>query len=143
MRGHFEQVADLRRQTIFVPATCSTQELSVAACPILYGNRIAGCLLLSSIRPHSFLAEAQQFLIHGYTNLLALAFEPDEFYPLDCLDLAILPSWEVQRPYLAGFRQRVVNLLREAEHAGQPLTVPQAEERAWQHIEEILLHLPM
>jgi transcriptional regulator with XRE-family HTH domain len=143
MRGHFEQVADLRGQTTFVPAHCSAHEVSTAACPIMYSNRIAGCLLLSSTQPHYFLAEVQQVLIREYTNVLALAFESDEFYPLECLDLAMMPSWEVQEPHLAGFRQRVVNLLREAENAGHPLTVPQAEERAWQHIEELLLHLPV
>lgn len=140
IQGHFEQVEDLRVQSTFVPAFRTAYEVSAAACPIMFGNRVAGCLLLSSTRPNSFLSGVRQFLIQGYTNLLALAFDPEEFYPLECINLLVVPPLEVQQPYLAGFRQRVVSIMREATYRQRPLTGPQAEERAWQQIEEILLH---
>lgn len=140
-RGYFMQVEDLKTQTTFVPAFRTEYEVSAAACPIMFGNRVAGCLLLSSTRPDYFLSEARQFLIQGYTNLLALAFEPEEFYPPARLSLSVMPSLEVQQPYLAGFRQRVVSILNETVSRQQPLTVTQAEQRAWQQIEELLLHL--
>jgi len=140
--SHFKQVEDMRVQTTFVPAYQTEHEVSAAACPIMYSNRVAGCLLFSSTRPKYFLSEARNFLIQGYTNLLALAFEPREFYPPEYINLSIMPSLEVQQPYLTGFRQRVVNIMKDAEKAQKPLTVTQAEQRAWQQIEEILLLHP-
>src|SRR5260370_5182117 len=139
-KGHFKQVENLRDQMTFVPAYQTEHEVSAAACPIMYSNRVAGCLLLSSTKPKYFLSETRHFLIQGYTNLLALAFEPEEFYPPECIDLSIMPSLEMQQPYLVGFRQRVVSILRDEGNVQQPLTVTQAEQMAWQQIEEILLH---
>ncbi len=141
MTGHFVQVEDLREQTSFVPAYPTEHEVSAAACPIVYRGRVAGCLLLSSTRPGYFLSSARRFLIQGYTNLLALAFEPEEFYPPECLNLRLMPPLEVQRPYLTGFRQRVVSIVKDTRNAPQPLTVAQAEQVAWRQIEEILLQL--
>ncbi len=139
--GYFSQVEDMRVQTAFVPAYRTEHEVSAAACPIMYSNRIAGCLLLSSTRPGYFLSEVRRSLIQDYTNLLALAFEPEEFYPPECIKLSIMPSLEVQQPYLTGFWQRVLSIMRDPGNAQQTLTATQAEHMAWQQIEEILLHL--
>lgn len=139
MTGHFVQVEDLREQTSFVPAYATEHEVSAAACPIVYSNRIAGCLLLSSTRPGYFLSDARHFLIQDYTNLLALAFESEEFYPSKYLNLRVMPTLEVQQPYITGFRPRVVSIMRDAQNAGQPMTIAQAEQVAWGQIEQILL----
>ncbi len=139
--GHFEQIPDLRIERTFLPAYQTEYEVSAAAWPIKYAGRVAGCLLLSSTQPNYFLSQTRQSLIKDYSNLLALAFEPEEFYPSDLIELALMPSLEVQRPYFASYRQRVIQILRGSTQSAQPLSVTQAELVAWQQIEEILLHL--
>lgn len=140
--GHFEHIPDLNIEKSFLPAYQTEYEVSAAACPVKYAGRVAGCLLLSSTKPNYFLSQTRQSLIQDYTNLLALAFEPEEFYPLDLIELVLMPSLEVQRPYFANLRQRIIQILRESTQTSQPLSITRAELVAWQQIEEILLHLP-
>jgi hypothetical protein len=140
--GRYEQIPDLRMQSSFLPAYQTAYEVSAAACPIKYARRVAGCLLLSSTQPDYFFAEARRALIQSYANLLALAFEPEEFYPLELIQLALMPPLEVQQSYFVGYRQRVIKLMRESTQTGHPLTMTRAEELAWQQIEAILLQLP-
>jgi hypothetical protein len=101
---------------------------------------VAGCLLLSSTQPEYFLPQARRVLIQSYANLLALAFEPEEFYPFDRIELALIPPLEVQRSYLAGVRQRTLSLLQASAHTEHPLSVLEAEQQAWQQVEVLLLH---
>lgn len=140
--GRYEQIPDLRTQSSFLPAYQTTYEVSAAACPINYAGRVTGCLLLSSTQPEYFLVEARRTLIQSYANLLALAFEPEEFYPPELIQLAIMPPLEVQQSYFVGFRQRLIKLMKESTQTEHPLTMTQAEELAWQQIEAILLQLP-
>jgi len=127
-------VPDLR-ETGLVPAYRTEYEASAMAAPFLYGNEIAGCLLLSSIQKEYFAAQGRQQLVEDYTALLALAFEPDEFYPLDRIDLRLLPPIEVQRTYFASFQRRVLQLMRQR----QQFTRPQAELLVWQQLEQELI----
>ncbi len=137
-----EQVGDIRSNKTFLPAYLTEHEVSAAACPILFANRVAGCLLVSCTQPDYFVTEARLSLIRGFTNLVALAFEPKEFYNSDLVDLYIVPSLEKQQVQLASFRQRVLKLVQEATQAGQHLTNTQAEQLVWQQIEAVLLNLP-
>jgi hypothetical protein len=134
-----EAIDDLRTDTTFVPAYQTEYEVSATAHPIMYANRIAGCLLLSSTQPRYFLSLSRFLLIHGYTNLLALAFEPEEFYRPELIELYMMPPLEVQKSYFARFRQRVLVLLKESSSSEHPLTSVQAEQVVWQQLEEELL----
>lgn len=137
-----EAVGDLAQNRTLLPAYQTEHEVSAAAHPIMYAGRVAGCLLLSSTQPNYFLSQSRLALIHGFTNLIALAFDADEFYKPELLELRVMPPLEVQRTYFAGFRQRVNQLLRESAIKAHPLTNMQAELAVWRELEEILLQLP-
>jgi len=113
-------------------------EASVAVCPILRAHEIAGCLLISSTQ-YGFFTEPRLALLSRYADLLALVFEPDEFYDLQQIELRkVLPS-EQQRAVLATFRRRVSALLTESLQDGRPMSVTQAELLVWQQLEDELL----
>ncbi len=137
-----EQIGDLRTNKTYLPAYQVEHEVSAVACPIMYACRIAGCLLLSSTQPDYFVPEVRLGLIRGYAALLALAFDPQDFYPPDMLALHILPPVPVQKRYFAGFRQRVLQMMQEATRANRRLSSLEAEQLAWQQIEDDLLRFP-
>jgi hypothetical protein len=137
--GHPEAIEDLSAASL-LPAYQTEHEVSAMASPILYANHVAGCLLLSSTRKNYFLAPARLSLIADYTRLIALAFNPNEFYPMERIQLRMMPPLEVQRPYLATFRQSVQNLMAQYLAEGQPLNVVDAEQLVWQQIEEELIN---
>lgn len=64
-------INDLRINTTFLPAYQVEYEVSALAHPIMYTNRIAGCLLLSSTQADYFLSESRLALVSDYTQLLA------------------------------------------------------------------------
>ncbi|WP_376795390.1 hypothetical protein [Thermogemmatispora sp.] len=116
------------------------EALTAIACPIVRVRRVAGCLLaVSSQLP--LLAQEQLSLLHKYANLLLLAFDPDEFYSIESIDLYSLPPLERQKPLLASLRRRVARMMSEATRQHQPLDVSQAEALAWRQLEEELLTL--
>ena len=112
------------------------------ATPLLYANRVVGCLLISSTQTNYFLSPARLSLVNGYTNLLALAFEPQEFYPPEQISLCVMPSLEVQRAFFATFRQRLQTIMKESYSSANPLTSVQGEQLVWQQLEEELINLP-
>jgi len=123
--------------------TCQGEyEVSAAGFPIFYASRIAGCLLLSSTQPNYFLPPSRPSLIQGYTNLVALAFEPEDFYPHTLVDLRVMPPLHVQQTYFAGFRQRIRKRMQESLTTQHPLKLTLAERLVWQELEEIFLQLP-
>jgi len=131
---HAEAIQNLAA-TGLIPAYRTEHEVSAMAAPILYANRIAGCLLLSSRQIGYFAPQARQQLILDYAQVLALAFEPEEFYPADRIDLRILPSVEVQRRYFASFHHRVIQLMKERRQINRM----QAEKLVWQQLEAELI----
>lgn len=137
-----EQVGDLRTNRTFLPAYQVEYEVSAAACPIMYGSRIAGCLLLSCTQPNYFASEARQALIKNYTHLLSLAFEPEEFRDPASIELHVMPPQYVQQSYFAGFRMRVLELIKESTQAGNRLASSHAEQIAWREIEDAMLNHP-
>lgn len=140
--GRSAAIQNLGTENTFIPGYQAEHELSAAAFPLSYATRIAGCLLFSSAEPNSFESPSQLTLIHGYTNLMTLAFEPHEFYPRELLELWMMPPLEVQQTYLASFRQRMLGIMQTSGRTEHPLTIVEAEQVAWQQLEEILLHLP-
>jgi GAF domain-containing protein len=116
-------------------------EISAAIYPILYGGRSAGCLLVSSTQPNHFHSQARLSLIQQYADLIAMAFEPEEFYEPQDIQLRIMPSHSIQKLYFADFRQRVANTLRDSIGTDRPLDNIEAEQLVWQQLEEELIEL--
>ncbi len=125
-----------------LPSYHSDFEMSATASPIIHTNRVAGCLLVSSTVPDYFLPFRQK-LIQDFANLMILAFSQEEFYPLELIDLRIMPSVEEQEKSFSNFQQRVLSLMVESIRANQPLNLMQAEEVALQQLEEELLNLSL
>ncbi|HLZ58098.1 MAG TPA: GAF domain-containing protein [Ktedonosporobacter sp.] len=137
-----EQIGDLRTGKALLPAYQVEHEVSAIACPLMLGARVAGCLLLSCTQPNYFQPEARLSLIRGYTHLIALAFDASDFYNPDIIELCAMPPIGVQRAHFAGFRERVLNLMRESARSTASLANTQAEQLVWQEIEEALISLP-
>ena len=125
-----------------IPAYRGTWEESAVAVPIMRQGKTGGGLLVSSAQPDYFSPALQQ-LIQSYSDLLALAFEPEAFYEPTCIDLRSVPPQAVQQTYLAGFRQRLVETMRQAARDKQPLSLSQAEQILWQQLEDTLLQLSL
>lgn len=141
--GHHAEVQDLREEQTLLPAYQVEYEVSASAHPIMYTGRIAGCLLVSSTLPRYFLSPSRTALIDGYANLLALAFKPEEFYELEAIELSLMPSLAIQRARFADFRQRVARIMLQAQVAQRPINSMQAEQIAWQQLEEELRQLSL
>ena len=137
-----EAVQDLVKDRTFLPAYQTEHEVSAIAHPIMMAGRVAGCLLVSSTLPNYFLSQFRLSLVHGYANLLTLAFEPHEFYRPELIELRVMPPLDVQREHFASFRQRVLRTMMEYAATDRPLINIQAEELVWQELERILLRLP-
>ncbi|GLV59181.1 hypothetical protein KDH_60090 [Dictyobacter sp. S3.2.2.5] len=137
-----EQIGDLRANKTFLPAYQVEHEVSAVACPIMHACRVAGCLLLSSTQLDYFAPEARLSLVRGYTNLVSLAFNPDEFYDPEKIALHIMPPPPRQQEFFDGFRQRVLRRMQESSRSERRLSSPEAEQLEWQEIEESLLNLP-
>jgi hypothetical protein len=120
------------------PAHRTEHEKSAAVHPILFAGRIAGCLLVSSTQYNYFLPQSRLTLIEHYANLLALAFEPDDFYETSQIELRMMPDQQIQKKYFADFRVRVANTMIEAAKNKRPVNNIQAEEMVWQQLEEEL-----
>lgn len=126
-----------------LPHQLSEQVGSAAAFPILHANRIAGCLLVASTKPGYFHSPELLDLLETYTTLIALAFDPGDFYELQSIKLGIMPSVQVQDSYLTTLQQRVNSVLKKAVADQHPLSYFQAEQRAWWQIAEELLQLSL
>ena len=122
-----------------IPAHRVEYEKSASVHPILFAGRIAGCLLVSSTQYNYFLSQTRLTLIENYANLLALAFEPEEFYEPEDIELFVMPDQEKQKKYFANFRQRVANTMIEGARNKRPVNNIQAEQIVWRQLEEELL----
>lgn len=138
MTSHTAAIQNLR-ETVLLPAYQTEHEVSAIASPILYANRIAGCLLFSSTQRDYFLSQNRQALVLGYTRLITLAFEREEFYPSTIINLQLMPPIEVQRKLFVGFQQRLHAIMRESFNKQHSLSFQDAEKLAWQQIEEELI----
>jgi hypothetical protein len=126
---------DLRKSTTF-PAYQDEYEMSAAALPIRYHNRIAGCLLASSTQIGYFSQQRMEQLAI-FSDLIALAFDKKDFYPPQSIELRPMPDPGTQRPLLANFRQRVTaRIVQQRAHSN-----PETELAIWQEIEHELLIL--
>ncbi len=135
---HTKMVYDFSEERSIHPRMLDIgEECSSIACPILYTNQIAGCLIVSSTVSNYFSAWQQQ-LIQSYAELFALAFSHEQFHPFESIALLPVPDKQEQQAHIASFRKRVSLAIKDAGIM-QPLTLKQAEQRVWQQIEEELL----
>jgi hypothetical protein len=134
-------VNELREGTSFLPAYQVEHEVSALAHPLLYTNRVAGCLLLSSTEPNYFLSPSRLSLIADYAQLVALAFTPEQFVPPEQIELQLMPTAERQRELFATFQQRIIVVMKEALNTNRLITRIEAEQLVWQQLEEELIHI--
>jgi transcriptional regulator with XRE-family HTH domain len=140
-QGRLMVIQDIGRDQGIFPAQPIEGEVGSAIAPILRASAVAGCLLVSCVRS-DFFSSARTRLVQEYADLLALAFEPQDFYELQMMDLQTMPSLSVQEEYFKLFQRRVATLMRDSAQAGRPLKVTEAEQLVWQQLEEELLLLP-
>jgi hypothetical protein len=141
MRCRPRVIDDLREPQTLLPAYQMEYEISAAAHPIMYTDRVAGCLLLSSTQPRYFASPARLALIADYAQLIALAFTPQQFYPPEWIDLRVMPPLAVQQQLLVTLQRRITQMMQEASAASRLVTRGDAEKLAWQQIEEELIQL--
>lgn len=132
-------VSDLS-QTPSAFAHLSDPIWSIAVCPIIQDERIAGCLQADSTQTDYF-TPVRLALFQRYTELLASVFDPIDFYDIQQVELQPMPPSEVQRRHLPSYRQRVAAVLRDAMRRGENIDVAYAEHLVWQRLEEEFLRL--
>lgn len=131
-------VVQSREERTLSPIYWHEHEQSVAAAPILWKTKVAGCLLVSSAQAHVF-SEVHLSLIEAYACLMALAFEREVFFDLQDIKLALMPSENDQIPFVRNFNQRIYQKMTESVALHQPITFPIAQKLVWQELEEELL----
>ncbi|GAC1354856.1 MAG: hypothetical protein NVS4B11_25180 [Ktedonobacteraceae bacterium] len=134
-------IENLDEEHNLLPAMRVEHEKSCAIYPILYAGRIAGVFLVSSTQHNYFLSQARATLVQSYADMLALAFEPEDFYEPEEIALCVMPYHNEQKEYFAPFRVLVSNTIREAAQNAKPISNIEAEMRVWQQLEEKLIQL--
>lgn len=122
------------------PPLLVPREASVAAYPIERANRVAGCLLIASTQAE-FFSPTRLMLLRHYANLLSLAFEQEEFYASEDLDLQIMPKLDAQLSWRAAFQRRVADTLAQEAQISSMMDVAQAEMSVWRQYEEEFLRI--
>ena len=136
-------VQDIEQECLTMSAGWVEYERSTAVYPILYAGRVAGVLLVSSTQKNYFLSQVNTDLIQRYADLVALAFDPQEFYALEQFALSIMPPPEEQKASFAKFRHLVSQTMRDAAQKNQLLSNTQADLLVWQRLEDELLKIPV
>jgi hypothetical protein len=129
------------KKDVSIPIHLVEYEESAAAAPFLRAGRVAGCLLVSSTQPHYFSA-ARLSLIQGYTHLLALAFEAEEFYELTHIELHPMPQSAQQQASFATLQKRQATILWDATTKNHPISHEEGRTLAFQQLEDVFLSLP-
>ncbi len=136
--GHLEVNQALGKRLSLSLGYKSVWEESAAAVPIMREGSIAGSLLVSSAQQDYFSSE-RCVLIESYAELIALAFDTQDFYEPQQVGLGFLPPYDVQQPYLFDFRHLVFQTMTQASKSKELMNIVQAEQVVWQQIEEQLL----
>jgi hypothetical protein len=76
-----------------------------------------------------------------FSDIISLAFNKEEFYPTELVELHIMPHAPTQRPYLGSFRQNVTQTIIKAAQNHRHIDNFEAERMVWQEMEELLLSL--
>lgn len=140
MQRHSMLIPDTRDPGTALPLNSQEHERSCAAVPLMWGGKIAGALLATSNLLH-FFTEEKLRLLERYADLVCLAFSHQDFVDISCLDLATLPSWQIQQTYFSTFRQRVSEEYKRSVQHGSLQELAHVEVKVRQKIEEELLQL--
>jgi hypothetical protein len=132
-------IQNLDAEHNLMPAMRVDLEKSVAIYPILYAGCIAGVFLVSSTQYNHFLSQARTSLVQKYADLLALAFEPEDFYTPDEIALHVMPDQHDQKQYFAKFRRMVADTMIDAASKNRPANNIEADKMVWEKLEEELL----
>ena len=138
--AHLLSIQDRSDILMFYPARWLDWEKSSAVCPIMGEGRFAGSLIVSSTQPGYFLSY-RETIIRNYAELMVLAFEPEEFYELSDIQLAVMPEFEVQEQYFHTIRQRISKIMEDGSTKKPPVTITEAEQLVWQQLEEEFVEL--
>ncbi len=134
-------IENLDEEHNLLPAARVEHEKSCAIYPILYAGRIAGVFLISSTQYNHFLSQSRGILAQNFADLLALAFEPQDFYEPEDIALCVTPYHNEQKEYFAPFRYLVSTTIKEAAQKNKPISNIEAEMRVWQQLEEQLIQI--
>jgi transcriptional regulator with XRE-family HTH domain len=124
-----------------LPAVREEYEKSCAVFPILYAGRIAGAFIASSTQYNYFQPSSRTALVQCFTDLIALAFEPEDFYAPEQIALGVMPDASVQKRYFVHFRSLLLETVLMAARNGSPLDSAQADLIVWKRLEEKLLRI--
>lgn len=132
-------IEDLSKETL-LPAYQTEDEVSAAAAPIMLEGKIAGCLLASSAEIGHF-TQPRLSLLASFSDLVSLALDPGEFYPLEIIQLGVLRYQDAneQRAMLRAYPRLVQNKLLESYQTSHSLTYLEAEEIVWGEMENQVL----
>lgn len=133
-------VINSREEVSIYPVQWIEHEKSSGAFPILRHGRFAGALTVNSTQEF-FFTSARLTIIEAYVHLATCIFELEASYDFQEIELGIMPPYEQQHPYFAGYHQRVSRKLLEAETTGKPIPLQQARQAVWQDLEEVLLQI--
>lgn len=131
---------NVRKQNKPYPVVQDEFEVSAAAYPIRLEGRVAGCFLATSTQ-EAYFSQQRLSLMTTFSNLLFLAFEKDDFYSVDQIQLGVMPHPDKQHPILTQFRQRVTAKLQDALYKQQHMRNSEIELLTWQEFESELLKL--
>lgn len=140
-RSLFTQNVDEDYSTVLLSKV--EYEKSSAIFPILYAGYVAGCIIVSSNQYNSFLSQSRLDLIKNYTDLIAVAFEPEEFYDPENIELSLMPDQKIQKNHFVQFRQRVSDTILEAARNKQTISTIEAERLVWRQLEKELIQLKL
>jgi hypothetical protein len=140
--GHPIIVQNRDEKNWFYPTHRVDYEESIITLPLLLGGQTAGCLYIASTEKHYF-NQARIELLQAYVDLLIVAFEEDDFYHFEQIELELMPPYEAQQPFLIQFRQQVTQLMLQSAAQEEPLTRQEAELQIWKEIEEKLLYIAL
>lgn len=138
--GRPQIIADVSQESRLA-ANLPEHTVSAAAIPILYTNRVAGCLLVASTQRDYFRSFARLNLLQDYAGLLMLAFSPEEFYVSTRIALRPVPLFQAQQPYLSTLHQRIQATWRTAFSAHHSMSYLEAQRYVWWQMGEELLQL--
>lgn len=137
-KGRQLTVEDRSDRLGFYPVRWETWEESASIAPIWFEERLAGCLVVSSTQPRYFLP-FREALVERYAYLMMLAFDAQHFYAQRDIQLLPMPDRDAQKQRAVNFRQRISDILTEAVHKQQAVTIEEAERLVWQQLEAELL----
>ena len=140
--GHPIIVQNRDEKNWFYPTHAVDFEESIITLPLLLGDQTAGCLYVASTEKNYF-NQARIEVLQTYVDLLIVAFEEEDFYRFEQIELELMPTYEVQQSFLAQFRQHVAQHMIQSAQQGKSLTRQEAELQVWQEIEEKLLYIAL